>query len=269
MEHVELSQWLNKKHWSKSIGLKGGALDIGYAHLMSTHYLAQFVGKDKTVMSITTTIKILESYDVWQGGGLGDGSKEHLEDTLQIALRHHEQYCKDHLPDEEVRTMALKTAEATCVFWSALVAYINNEYAMLNSFKLQSKHIMLLLLNQIVQICDEVFEARGNATSVDLKNKGAAAARYAWVTLQSLHCMTEYSQDKFKYHQAINSTFVRFLTHHMADKSAIGLKLTCDTLQSKVKVLETKSTKKVTLNIYNKLDSKVSNLLCLNPLLNI
>jgi hypothetical protein len=59
---------------------------------------------------------------------------------------------------------------------------------------------------------------------------------------------------KFKYHQATNGTFVCFLTHHMADQSAIGLKLTCNALQSKVKALEAESSKKVTLNIFNKLD---------------
>jgi hypothetical protein len=123
------------------------------------------------------------------------------------------------------------------------------------------------LLNQIIQICDNMFEARGNTSSVDLENKGAAAARYAWVTLQALHCMAGYHWDKFKYHQAINGMFVRFLTCHMADQSAIRLKLTCGTLQSKVKALEAESAKKVTLNIFNKLDSKVSNLLRLNPLL--
>jgi hypothetical protein len=79
--------------------------------------------------------------------------------------------------------------------------------------------------------------------------------------------MAGYCQDEFKYHQAINGMFVRFLTRHMVDQSAIKLKAPCDTLQSKMKALEAESTKKVTLDIFNKLDSKVSNLLHLNPLL--
>jgi hypothetical protein len=46
VDHMESSQWLNNRHRSKSIGLKDGALNVGYAHLMSTRYPAQFVGKD-------------------------------------------------------------------------------------------------------------------------------------------------------------------------------------------------------------------------------
>jgi hypothetical protein len=37
-------------------------------------------------MSSTTTIKILESYDQWLGSGLGEGTNESFDDTLQIAL---------------------------------------------------------------------------------------------------------------------------------------------------------------------------------------
>jgi hypothetical protein len=111
----------------------------------------------------------------------------------------------------------------------------------------------------------QAFEAQGNAVSVDLENKGAAAARYTWVTLQALNCTARYCWDKFKYHQVINGMFVRFLTRHMADQSTIWIKSTCNALQFKVIVLEAKSAKKVTLNIFNKLDSKVSNLLRLNP----
>jgi hypothetical protein len=132
---------------------------------------------------------------VWWGGGLGDGTKERLEDTLQIALRWHQQYCDNHLLDGKLKMMAMKNADAIRVFWDVLVAYIDNKYAMLNSYKLQSKHIMLLLSNQIIQICDNVFEARGNVASVDLNNKGAATACYAWVTLQALNCMAGYCRD--------------------------------------------------------------------------
>jgi hypothetical protein len=132
---------------------------------------------------------------------------------------------------------------------------------MLNSFTLLLKHIMLLLSNQIVQICDDVFELQGNAASVDLNNKGATVACFAWVTLQALHCMAGYRLDKFRHHQVINGTVVHFLTCH----STIRLKSTCDALQTKMKALESDSTRKVTLNIFNKLDSKMSNILHLNP----
>jgi hypothetical protein len=125
---------------------------------MQTQYPAQFVRKDKPqIISSTTTIKMLENYEAWHGGGQGDGMKERLGDSLQMA---------DHIQNPNIQAMAIKTANATRVFWSMMVAYINDECALLLSFKLKPAHIMLLLSNQIVQICDDILEAWGNAASV-------------------------------------------------------------------------------------------------------
>ena len=123
----------------------------------------------------------------------------------------------------------------TRVFWSALVAYINDEYSLLTSFKLKPLHIMLLLSNQIFQICDDVSEAWGNAASVDPDNKDITAVQFAWVSLQAYQVIAGYQRNKYKYHQAINDTFVSFLPPHMTDQPAIRLKSTCDALQAKVK----------------------------------
>jgi hypothetical protein len=47
--------------------------------------------------------------------------------------------------------MALKTAKYILQFWNALTAYIEDEYTtLLLSFKLRSKHVFLLLSNQVV-----------------------------------------------------------------------------------------------------------------------
>ncbi len=108
--------------------------------------------------------------------------------------------------------MALKTADISTSFWMSLVAYLDDEYSLLESFKLVAKHVLLLLSNQIVQICDNIFEYRSNASNVDLGNMGAAAVRFARVSLQAIGCMNGYLREKFRHHQAINSTFVRFLT---------------------------------------------------------
>ena len=98
------------------------------------------------------TIKMLESYDAWRGSIIGDGNKEHLSSNMQMAVRSHRQYCKDYVPKGILRETAIKTAEFTMLFWNALVAYIEDEYQLLLSFKLQPKHVLLLLSNQIVQI---------------------------------------------------------------------------------------------------------------------
>jgi hypothetical protein len=72
-------------------------------------------------------------------------------------------------------------------------------------------------------------------------------------------------KEKFRHHQALNSTFVCFLNRHMADQSAIGLESTIDQLKKDIgKLKGAKST--ISLDAFNKLDSKAITLVCLNNL---
>jgi hypothetical protein len=59
--------------------------------------------------------------------------------------------------------------------------------------------ILLLLSNQVVQICDNVFKLRSTSLNVDLVNiEEGAAVQFAWVTLQAHRMMQGHLQDKFK-----------------------------------------------------------------------
>ncbi len=111
---------------------------------------------------------MFDSHNAWREDGAGNGNKQCLTDTLATAVCRHWQYCKDYLPEGEMRIMALRTTAAANTFWERLFAYIDYEYSLLASFKLLSKHILLLLSNQVVQICDDVFEYRSNASNVDV-----------------------------------------------------------------------------------------------------
>ena len=95
---------------------------------------------------------------------------------------------------------------------------------MLTSFSLLAKQTLLLLSNQVVHICDNLFEFRNQAKGVDVSNRIACASRYTWVTLQALSCMEGYLKDKFRKQPGINGTYMHFLTRNLADQSAIGLK---------------------------------------------
>jgi hypothetical protein len=219
------------------------------------------------------TIKMLESYNAWRGTIMGDGTKERLTSNLQMAVWRHHQYCKDFVPEGILRETAIKPAEFTLLFWNALVAYIEDEYMLLLSFKHLPEHVLLLLSNQIVQICDNMFEFRNKAVHVDLQSPLSAATRFAWVTLQSLGAMEGYLKDKFCLHQAINSMFVCFLTWHMVDQMSVGLKGTVDgfekkvtDLNNKVSTLTTDCGKKVTQDMFNCLETKLNNIVDVNNL---
>ena len=247
-----------------------GSTDATYTHSMTRSYPVAFIGSNKTTILSTTTIKMLESYEAWHGTIMGDGQKEKLTADLQRAVQSHHTYCEGYLPPGPLREAAIKTAEVTVLFWTSLAAYIEDEYTLLMSFKLLTKHVLLLLLNQVVQICDDMFEFRNCATNVDLRNPLAAVTRFAWVTLQSLGAMDGYIRAQFRCHQAINSTFIWFLTWHMADQTAVGLKgtvgSTVSELEKKVKTLDTDCSKKITQGMFNCLKSKLETVIAANNL---
>ena len=85
--------------------------------------------------------------------------------------------------------------------------------------------------------------------------------------------MDSYLGKKFWRHQAINSTFIRFLTRHMADQTLMGLKTTVDNLKAsvaefekRVKAQELDGSKKVTQDTFNQLESKLENVIKANNL---
>ncbi len=110
-DSMDTSMWLNEAHRAKLVGLKGGNADAMYAHSMTRRYPTSFTGKEKNQILSTTMIKMLETYEAWQGTIMGDGQKEQLTTDLQLAANRHRQYCLDFVPEGMLRDTAIKTAE--------------------------------------------------------------------------------------------------------------------------------------------------------------
>jgi len=174
---ADSSSWLNDMEKSRKMGLKGGRYEGTYMHSMSMKYPTYFVGKEKNITS-STTIKMLESIELWRGNGMGDGYKATLTKALDGAVERHRTYCNDQVHPGVVRDMALKTAEHTMRFWHSFVAYLDEEYSMLMSFNLLPKHILLLLSNHVEQICDNISDFRNKAVTTDISNQLASASRF-------------------------------------------------------------------------------------------
>jgi hypothetical protein len=87
-DHINQTQWLTKLERSRKVGFKG-SVDVSYAHSMPTRYPTLFVGLAKDQILSTTTIKMFDSHDAWQGDGSGDRNKQRLTDTLAIAICWH------------------------------------------------------------------------------------------------------------------------------------------------------------------------------------
>ena len=197
---------------------------------------------------------------------MGDGYKATLTKALDGAVERHRTYCNDQVPPGVVRDMALKTAEQTMRFWHSFVAYLDEEYSMLTSFNLLPKHILLLLSHHVVQICDDISDLRNKAVTTDISNQLASASRFGWVTLQAHGCMEGYLKDRFRRHPGINSSFICFLTHHMADQMSLGLKEAVNALTTRVKKVKETAGGKVTQEMYNRLDAKIEAIINANDL---
>ncbi len=137
---------------------------------------------------------------------------------------------------------------------------------MLSSFTLDSKHILLLLSNQIVQMCDKIHEFCSKVANVGMTDHATAAACLAWVMLQAHTCMSRYLKDKFKHNMAINRTFIHFLMQHMVDQPAMGLKSTAFEIKGDLSTVKDQIRKGLTMNSHNQLDSKLDAAICLNNL---
>ena len=147
--------------------------------------------------------------------------------------------------------------------FQAMVVHIDDKINMLASFGLDSKQIIFLVSNQVVQICDDLFEFRQHASNVDTSNRMATAARFAWVTLQALNKMDEYMRSKFKHHAGITGTFTRFLTRQTAQTSAAGLSTKLKAMESKLTTLTTNST---TEAMHSRVDTKLEAVINANNL---
>jgi hypothetical protein len=229
----DAAEYLNEAHKAKNIGFKQGEANhvTSYGHRCPSAFVGS--GDGSTVLS-TTIIKMFAQWESWKGNGTGDGVKERLTQAMNLAVERHEVYVQSSGLPAELKEMALKTAELTRSFWSALTTYIDDEYMMLISFRLSPKHVLLLLSNQVVQICDDMFAHRSRGANVDLQDRAAGITRLAWCTLQAHSVMSSYVVQKFRNHPSISGTFVRFLTRHMTDAAPSG----CEDLVKRIKKLE-------------------------------
>jgi hypothetical protein len=181
INHRDSASWLTEQKNAKSVGFTH-ALDAKHAYSMGVQYPSPFNGTNKEDLTSLLTIKMLKTFAVWHGNGLGDGYKEKLTEAVTQAIRGHKKYCKDFVPKGWLRDYALQSGQYTQYFWQMLSTYIKEVISMLLSFNMLEKNICLLMLNKVIQICDNLAELRSNARNVAADSM-EVGAQYAWVTL--------------------------------------------------------------------------------------
>ena len=253
------AEWLSMLEKSAKLGF--GPLDTAYIHSMTYKYPPKFAGKATVILS-TEHIKMLKSMDDWRGTSegmsMGDGIRDQLLSEIRSAATNHAQYCRDNLPEGKFRSMAIQTGNETLAFFIALVGYLEAEITTLGNLSIQDSHVLLLLSNQIVRMCDDIHEIRTHGSRTSLDNHPLAAARFACVTLRALACMNAFATARFKDHPAINSAYMRFLTCSVASQSNLGVKDTLEALVKRVTKVEKVAAEAATKESLTKLDNKVT-----------
>ena len=244
----------------KSTKLGFGPLDTSYIHSMTYKYPPRFAGKAAVILS-TEHIKMLKSMNDWRGTSegmsMGDGIRDQLLVDMRSAVANHAQYCRDHLPEGTLRSMAIQTGNETSAFFTSMVGYIEAEITTLGNLSIQDSHILLLLSNQVVRMCDDIHEIRTHGSRTSLDNLPLAAARFASVTLRALGCMNTFAKARFKDHPAINSAYMRFLTCSVASQSSLGVKEAIEALTKRMTKVEKVAADAATKESVTKVDNKV------------
>ena len=252
------AEWLSMMEKSAKLGL--GPLDTSYIHSMTYKYPPKFAGKVSAILS-TEHIKMLKSMDSWRGTSegmsMGDGIHDQLLADMRSAATNHAQYCHDHLPEGKLRSLAIRTGTETLAFFISLVGYIEAEITTLGNLNIQDSHILLLLSNQVVRMCDDIHEIRTHGSRCSLDNLPLAAAKFASVTLRALACMNTFAKARFKDHPAINSAYMRFLTCSVASQSSIGVKEAVEALAKRMTKVEKVAADAATKESVTKVDNKV------------
>ena len=252
-------EWLASVEKSAKLGL--GSQDTAYVHTMSHKYPPRIAGKGVSVVLSTECIKMLKSFEEWRGTSegmsMGDGTRERILSDVRGAVANHRQYCFDTLPESPLRDLAIKTGEDTSTFYHNLFNYIDQELHNLTTINIRTDHILLLLSNQLVRICDDMHAVRSAGSSVRLDNLPAASTRLAWVSLQAMGCMGTYTKARFRDHPGVSSAYLRFLTCRVAAQADLGLCESVETLTRKLTTVEKIAKEAATKEAMGKLDNKV------------
>ena len=164
---------------------------------------------------------------------------------------------RDHLPEGKLWSMVIRTGNDTNALFISMVGYIEVEITTLGNLNIQDNHILLLLSNQVVRMCDNIHEIRTHGSRSALDNLPLAAAHFASVTLWALTCMNTFAKAWFKDHPATNSAYMRFLTCSIASQSNIGIKELLDSLSKQITKVEKIAADAATKESVTKVDNKV------------
>lgn len=251
-------EFLQRAAKSKTVDLMSG-VDVDYAHSMTIRYPLAFEAPKSESMTSYHRFGIFDSLEKWKGTGAGDGKKERLLEQLRLAVERHRNYCDETMAPGAVKDHAIQSATFTQSFFEALMVHLDNEIAMFVALKLPEKKIFTLLSNELMQVCDDLFECRQLGINVDYANKQEVGMKFAWVTFNALGKMAEYFKVKFKNHPTISSIFIRFLTQQTGNSSAAGLKSQVDELDATLRKLkEGSATKEALTALHNKVELIVS-----------
>eukprot|EP00984_Skeletonema_dohrnii_P020224 scaffold9792_cov129-Skeletonema_dohrnii-CCMP3373.AAC.1 len=185
--------------------------------------ISVYCGTAKT-MAPGTVADCFSTKDKWNGTATADGRSAEIIQSLHIAASNVGTFADDHLVDGDMQIQAKGLALRSLEFHTLLHKHIHDTHLKLSQRGMDDKNIRILLSNQVYLIFKEMMAIRRKAYQMSIQgvSKIDRMVRQLWVTLQVHQKMDEFLKYSFEFHPVISSSFVRFLTDHLASGGGKG-----------------------------------------------
>lgn len=206
--------------------MKKGYAQIDYTVAVS-HFakcISLYTGSAKST-ALGQLIDCFSKQERFEGSDGRDGRSAEILNVFTIAKENVGTYAEDTIDDEDIINACKSNALKAVEFHSFLHKYFNDLHHKLRQRGMPEKDIRMLLSNQLHLILKTLRSIRRKAYPVSSPNVSMMdrLVRQWWVTSLTTQKMDEFIELSFEHHPVISSSFVRFLTDHLASaKPAAG-----------------------------------------------
>eukprot|EP00984_Skeletonema_dohrnii_P009294 scaffold3548_cov79-Skeletonema_dohrnii-CCMP3373.AAC.1 len=209
---------------SDSTSTSKALLRLGYSMVdyyaiasMFNKSLPIYTGSAKAT-SMGQLIDCFSKPDRWEGSDGHDGRSTENLNVLTIAKENVGSRAEDFIEDEDIVNACKSNALKSLEFHSFMHKYFNDIRHKLRQRGMPEKDVRMLLSNQLHLIMKSLRAIRRNAYPVSAPRISVLdrLVRQWWVTLLTIQKMDEFIEYGFEHHPIISSSFVRFLTDHLA-----------------------------------------------------
>lgn len=205
----------------KNLVKQGVLLPANQRHLstFTKPYPAGYTKGDE--IEVGKTLNCFAKEDLWDGKSGLDGHQTKIKKSVQRGGQKAKSFIKQHIPKfSPLYEVAFDMVTKSIAFHEIFHQHVTEEKRHLQQIGINPDEVMLLISEQFILIFNELYTIRSDVFDfVDGDNNVDHLTRVIWVTALCHMAMDSYVVNGLKYHQIIASSFVRFLTRQLGQKS--------------------------------------------------